>query len=603
MENNYRRRTDRPPDNAYERDPRYNRALNRQDDLQDQDEPFDDFEDILDEPPLDSRKPPYMRSERDCGVTTRPRQGNVPERNRQRNSQSNGNASASSKSKLLRTVFLLLLIVNVLFFFSYWAYNKYSVIGRFPAGFTIESIDTTELDLRGSKVDSFSGIERLTNLKTLDVRGCDLTAETYTELRSLVPSNCDISWSIPIGAKRFDSDSTVVSFSDARPGELAMLEYFEHLERVSAKGCKQYDELYNLYRLKPNCEFEWSLPFCGNEYSSNTAELKISDSITREDADMLRLFPKLTYVDASACTQYDLLLELNRLMPTCEFLWRIDLCGADVSSTAKEVNLNGTRISDLDSFSSELELLPKLERLYMDGCGLSDSQLGELQNRFPDRKFVWTIKFGDDQFNWSVRTDTTIFSTLNGSGGTKCTEKTFAPLFLYCKDLVAIDLGHNEIVDISLISNLKKLKVIILGDNKISDLTPLTQLPELEYLEMWLNEISDLRPLSSIQTLKDIDLSNNHVSDLTPLYSLTNLESLLLANSISEDMNVLTYSQLHQLSQALPGCLIDRYHSDGASYFKNNERYKGMKLAFTYYKKVIRFGGWNDVEYVSGFYK
>ena len=65
-----------------------------------------------------------------------------------------------------------------------------------------------------------------------------------------------------------------------------------------------------------------------------------------------------------------------------------------------------------------------------------------------------------------------------------------------------------------------------LGDNQISDLSPLSELKSLTKLDLQYNQISDLSPLVDLKALKDINLINNPISNLGPLSNLTNLEAL-----------------------------------------------------------------------------
>ena len=65
-----------------------------------------------------------------------------------------------------------------------------------------------------------------------------------------------------------------------------------------------------------------------------------------------------------------------------------------------------------------------------------------------------------------------------------------------------------------------------LGDNQISDLSPLSELTSLTKLDLQYNQISDLSPLADLISLRDINLINNPLSDLGPLSNLTNLEVL-----------------------------------------------------------------------------
>ena len=65
-----------------------------------------------------------------------------------------------------------------------------------------------------------------------------------------------------------------------------------------------------------------------------------------------------------------------------------------------------------------------------------------------------------------------------------------------------------------------------LGDNQISNLSPLSALTSLTKLDLQYNQVSDISPLADLISLRDINLINNPINDLGPLSNLTNLEAL-----------------------------------------------------------------------------
>ena len=117
-------------------------------------------------------------------------------------------------------------------------------------------------------------------------------------------------------------------------------------------------------------------------------------------------------------------------------------------------------------------------------------------------------------------------------------------------ELRALDLGHNNIRDLTFLLEAPLLRVLILADNQITDLTPLAELKELEYLELFMNDFTDLSPLAELHNLRDLNICRVRVSDVTPLLQLKKLERLWLPD------NFLTESQKAELEAALPDCRI-----------------------------------------------
>jgi len=75
--------------------------------------------------------------------------------------------------------------------------------------------------------------------------------------------------------------------------------------------------------------------------------------------------------------------------------------------------------------------------------------------------------------------------------------------------------------------------------------------PSTVALDLGDNEITDLSPLEALRNLKYLSLVNNRVADLSPLESLKVLKNLYLSG------NPLTQDQIDGLRSVLPNCMID----------------------------------------------
>ena len=160
-------------------------------------------------------------------------------------------------------------------------------------------------------------------------------------------------------------------------------------------------------------------------------------------------------------------------------------------------------------------------------------RMEQLCNEYPDIKFVWMLHFG----RWSLRTDAVAFSALNSNGEECYTQVHYAPIFKYCTDLRALDLGHSLITDISAISSLKKLRAVILTDNKIRNIDAFAELKDLEFIEMnATNKVSSLEPLRNLDNLKYINLWGSvGIEDLSPLYHHEKLEIVIFERTVPKE--------------------------------------------------------------------
>ena len=106
-----------------------------------------------------------------------------------------------------------------------------------------------------------------------------------------------------------------------------------------------------------------------------------------------------------------------------------------------------------------------------------------------------------------------------------------------CIWLEALDLGNNYQLDnISLLSNLKKLKQLLCWETEISDLSPLAGLTRLEYLDCSMTAVNDLTPLACLTRLESLICLITAVNDLSPLSGLINLKHLNCSSTLINNL-------------------------------------------------------------------
>ena len=201
---------------------------------------------------------------------------------------------------------------------------------------------------------------------------------------------------------------------------------------------------------------------------------------------------------------------------------------------------------------SVLDRYPNLEKVDMFSIQVNRYQIEELVKLYPEVEFGWTMKLGDDHL---VRTDATAFSTLHFSGS-KVHGTEELSLLRYCKNLKALDIGHNAVNDLTWLEGLTDLRVLIVAVNRVTDITPLAGLKKLEYLELFNNYITDLSPLKELTHLMDLNVCYNKIEDFSPLYDMRSLNRLWLYRS--EDRNGsgngISKANINKLKKHLPRC-------------------------------------------------
>ncbi len=453
---------------------------------------------------------------------------------------------------------------------------------------------TKQLVLSSGDIDSIRGITRLSDPESIDLRGTSIPAEDIIDLYACFPA-CDIRWTVPLGGGTDSHSAEVVLGDGFTAGQAPLLGYMKNLQTIDARGL-DYSAVEAAAKARPDCTVLWDVSVGGQRVDS-LAESVTAAGASADEIRSLVNMSRLSYVDARGCTEYEALAETERLMPHCRFEWTVPIGGFEVANTAEELDFGRKTVTDIAALDKEFEnlrYLPNLKTVDMCGCGVPSEQMAKWREQYPDVKFVWEIHFGDEHVSWTVRTDITVFSTLLGTVTKIGDEETFRELFLYCTDLVALDLGHNRVKDLSLITNLQKLQGLILTDNPVSDFSPLTQLPELQFLELNSTKLSDLTPFRDCKALRHLDINCTRVKDLSPLFDTNHIDYLIVAD------NYLEFEQKRELTRTNPDTKIAFTLQGSDKYIRQSPIRSSFRLAFKNYRLLEEFVSWDNVTYKEG---
>lgn len=141
----------------------------------------------------------------------------------------------------------------------------------------------------------------------------------------------------------------------------------------------------------PACRILWNVPFQNTRYSSDTAEITVTE-LTEEDVRILTTyFPSLKKVNAEACADYALLSTLVYKLPDCEVSYRVDMGGSGVEPRAAEATLEAGQY-DFDTMLENLVYLSQLKSLHLPKTDLTTAQLEELSQAYPDIAVTCTVE-------------------------------------------------------------------------------------------------------------------------------------------------------------------------------------------------------------------
>ena len=256
-------------------------------------------------------------------------------------------------------------------------------------------------------------------------------------------------------------------------------------------------------------------------------------------------------------------------------------------SQAEYIDFGSMQVKSIDALIDYLKQFPNLKKVDMFATRIYPSSIDKLAAAFPELEFGWTMRIGD---HW-VRTDQTAFSTLHGNASSQHDESDFSYL-RYCRNLLALDIGHNAVRDVSFLYELPKLKVLILACNLIEDITPVGSLTELQYLELFKNEINDVSVLTACTELLDLNICFNRITDWSCLESLSKLERLWLYNSNNWSENDPVPAEvIAALQAALPQCQIDSTSYSTLGGWRDHKRYYVVFNMFKYSEYVPFYRG------------
>ena len=387
--------------------------------------------------------------------------------------------------------------------------------------------DSVSLDLSGKQLEDLEPIKELAALQTLDLRDTGLTAGQYQDLQAALPE-CKIIWSVPFQDGFCSSDLTTLTVETLAEKDFESLEYLPDLQCINAESCQDYDILMKLMEQYPDLQVSYVVTFSGKQVESSAQTIDITDPDTAELMEGLQYLPDVTTVNLQGTLpEVEELIDVQQTYPDILFCWEFELFGVSVNTLTEFIDLTGIKMDDTEELERYLPCFYNLTQVDMVRCGISNADMADLNERYPDTKFVWTVAV----YGTTLRTDAKYFMPIKlglSPGGSLTNLK-------YCTDMVAMDFGHYGISDTSFLEYMPNLKYLIVADAGFTDLSVLSNCISLEYLELENSKFLDLWPLTNLTNLKDLNLAGvpfyenkgpGAFGDHTPLLQMTWLDRL-----------------------------------------------------------------------------
>ena len=211
------------------------------------------------------------------------------------------------------------------------------------------------------------------------------------------------------------------------------------------------------------------------------------------------------------------------------------------------------------------------------------TEMGALQEAFPDVTFVWTLRI----YVFFAPSDSDYFIT-NPDAGFKMNVHQQGPRGLYyLRSIRSLDLGHCHLSAVPFVANMPHLRHLILADDLVYDISPLENLKELEWLELFNTAVQDPTPLLGCTALRDLNvcyISTPPDALFETLSQMTWLRRLWCTGTYMSD------AQVKALREALPNTEVWCSPGDESTggTWRYDEDYYDMRDAFHMYYMDIK---------------
>ncbi len=231
----------------------------------------------------------------------------------------------------------------------------------------------------------------------LDLRGEEISAETYQEIQAKMP-DADILWDVPLSGGAFSRDAQSISISAFAPEDIEKLSYFTSLRSVDATAADMTAEDYELLaQALPDCEIRWSVPVGGDRFASDAREITLT-GLSAADLGSFDCFDGLETVDARACTDYEAILALQEKLPETEILWQVPLAGTTYLKDATEILIDDPAVT-AQEVNEALKMLPAAAVVDAPVNTWTDQQKQQLIADWPQISFQWPVTIAGIKFD------------------------------------------------------------------------------------------------------------------------------------------------------------------------------------------------------------
>lgn len=421
------------------------------------------------------------------------------------------------------------------------------------------------------------GVEYPRDSSQLSLRQTDLSVDEFDRISSALP-NCRIDWMVPIQNQRIQQDATELVLDNPSEEDLIRLKYLPQLRQLKVLNCQNPDAMLRLAEKWPNLNLIYSVILGDQEISNQTTALTLEDG----DLDSVRkALPHLENLRMLVFTgklpNAEELMAFDEEYPQLDVKWTVTVGARNFNWNTRNLDFSGESLSK-EMLCEIIPYFPLLRWADVTGCALTDGELRQLIDRFPEVLFRGELLL----YSRLILTDA---EELDISGTPLTDTAELEAALPYLKQLKKVDMCgcglSNEEMDalnqrhegIRFIWELRictiKVRTDATGfipwgadsyqinnatDEDIGQLRYCVDMisvdighmwgvtkcdwaaymPNLQYLIMGESRVSDLSPLSGLKNLVWLEIFDIPVQDLSPLVECTGLEDLNLGGILCD---------------------------------------------------------------------
>lgn len=344
--------------------------------------------------------------------------------------------------------------------------------------------------------------------------------------------DCEILWSVPFQNTYYPDDTQHLSVCALNDSDLKLLAYFPRLESVDATRCTDADMVTALMDAYPELKVDFVVSLGGELISTDAETIALGSDSLPALERALTLLPRVREVDATLCPDYVGLYALQQRWPQVKIRYTVMMNGGLADCDATELTVTDPVLEQLER---ALGCLPNLKTLNLEGKLPESAQIYALQQKFPHIQFHWRFSL----YGTTVRnTD----ETLNFSGMSIGSLEPLAAALPWFSDLKSVDLCNCGIpsAQIGALAEanpaVKFIWMVNIG-SKIRIRTDATYLMPFQY-GVTLTD-ADTGELKYCTDMLCLDLGHSMIRDISFLAHMPKLQYLTLGETQVSDISPL----------------------------------------------------------------